>query len=81
MEQEISYFKETLQSLVEDLNARSKEALEKIISKLDAQDIEQEELIKIQEDLEQFTAVYKMDSFTRTEIMNIITEIEMIYNG
>jgi len=78
MESEINYFVEVLESLLDDLNSKSKEELEKIILKLKAQELNQSDLIKIQEDLEQFTAVYKMDSYTRTEIMNIITELEQV---
>ena len=79
--EEITYFKDVLESLLEDLNAKSKEQLKTIISKMEKENLMEEDLIKIQEDLEQFTAVYKMDSFARTEIMNMITEIETIYNG
>ena len=78
MESQITYFVEVLESLLNDLNSKSKEELEKIIKKLQIQELNQSDLIKIQEDLEQFTAMYKMDSYTRTEIMNIITELEQI---
>jgi uncharacterized protein (UPF0147 family) len=81
MNDEIEYFTETLESLVDDLSSKPKEELKKIITLLKKENLRDEDLIKIQEDLEQFTAVYKMDSFTRTEVMNIITEIEMLYNG
>lgn len=78
MESEISYFVEILESLLDDLNSKSKDELEKIISKLKVQELNQSDLIKIQEDLEQFIAICKMDSYTRTEIMNIITELEQV---
>lgn len=78
MESQISYFVEVLESLLNDLNSKSKEELEKIIKRLQVQELNQSDLIKIQEDLEQFTAMYKMDSYTRTEIMNIITELEQV---
>ncbi|NKQ39589.1 MAG: hypothetical protein HF967_09040 [Methanosarcinales archaeon] len=78
MESQITYFVEVLESLLNDLNSKSKEELEKIIKKLQIQELNQSDLIKIQEDLEQFTVMYKMDSYTRTEIMNIITELEQI---
>lgn len=78
MESQVSYFVEVLESLLDDLNSKSREELEKIISKLKVGQLNQSDLIKIQEDLEQFTALFKMDSFTRTEIMNIITELEQI---
>ncbi|MFP4402285.1 MAG: hypothetical protein ACLFPL_03545 [Candidatus Nanoarchaeia archaeon] len=81
MNDEIEYFVETLESLVDDLSSKPREELKKIILFLKKNDLKSDELIKVQEDLEQFTAMYKMDSFTRTEVMNIITEIEMIYNG
>lgn len=81
MNTEIEYFVETLESLVEDLNSKPKEELKKIISMMKKDFLSDEELIKIQEDLEQFTSIFKIDSFTRTEIMNIITEIEILYNG
>ena len=81
MNTEIEYFVETLESLVEDLNSKPKEELKKIISTMKKDFLSDEELIKIQEDLEQFTSIFKIDSFTRTEIMNIITEIEILYNG
>ena len=81
MDGELEYYKEQLESLIDDLNAKSKEELQKIISKLENKDLESGDVIKIQEDLEQFTATCKMDSFTRTGIMNIITDLEGIYNG
>lgn len=81
MDDEISYYVETLESLVDDLSSKPKEELKKIILRMKKENLESEDLIKIQEDLEQFTSVYKIDSFTRTEVMNIITEIEMLYNG
>lgn len=81
MNDEIEYFVDILESLVEDLSSKPKEQLRKIISTMKKDSLLDEDLIKIQEDLEQFTAVFKIDSFTRTEIMNIITEIEVLYNG
>lgn len=81
MNEEVIDYIDILESLVDDLNSKPREELKKIILRLKKESLESEDIIKIQEDLEQFTVEYKIDSFTRTEVMNIITDLEMLYNG
>lgn len=81
MNEEVIDYIDILESLVDDLNSKPREELKKIILRLKKDSLQSEDIIKIQEDLEQFTSVFKVDSFTRTEVMNIITDLEMLYNG
>lgn len=70
-----------LESLLEDLPFKPKEELSKVISELKKTPLENETLMKIQDDLEMISSFSTVDSFSRNEIINIITSIESIYNS
>ena len=71
---------ESLEFLLEDMPLKAREELSKIIKDLkNSPDIQK--LIKIQDDLETVSGMNNVDSFTRNEIMNIITLLENQINN
>lgn len=79
-QEELDFFAETLESLLEDMPLKPKEKTEEIIKSLrTSPDVER--LIKIQDELETVSVMQNIDYFTRNEIMNVITSIENIING
>jgi len=69
---------EILDDLLEDMPQRSRSSLSLIIDKFKKVNFETEKIIEFQEDLESFTNTSNIDSFTRTEIMNIIADLESL---
>lgn len=80
-EQHIENIVEILDSLLEDLPFKVKEELSLVIKVLKNNSLDNEKLMKIQDDLEMISNMGSIDSFSRNEIINIVTEIESIYNS
>lgn len=80
-EEQILGIVEILESLLEDLPFKPKEELHKVILTLKKNSLDSETLMKIQDDLEMISSMSSIDSFSRNEIINIVTEIESIYNS
>jgi phosphopantothenate synthetase len=74
----IQEYIEILESLLEDMPYKPKEELKRIINEMKKSKIDSEFLLKIQDDLEAFSATSNIDSFTRNEIMNIISDMELL---
>lgn len=77
MEEEIENFIEVLEDLKEDLPLKLKESLESIILEF-KKPLNVESLLSIQDRLEFFSNNKNLDSFSRNEIINIITDIETL---
>ena len=69
-----------LEVLLDDLPLRAKEVLTKVILDLSG-DLAVEVLMRIQDELEGICNLPNVDSFSRNEIMNVITMIESIVNS
>jgi uncharacterized protein (UPF0147 family) len=69
---------EILESLLDDLSFKSKEELKQIISELRSENFTFEDIIRIQDELEGFLNSNNVDSFARNEIMNIISDLELL---
>lgn len=80
MDEKISDIVEILESLLEGMAFKPKEELQKVIIKLKVDNLDSEDLIKVQDDLEIISSMSSLDSFSRNEIINLITEIETIFN-
>ena len=80
MDEDIAQMADLLESLLDDLPFKAKEQLQSVVDQL-REDVDSEKLMKIQDELELITSAANIDSFARTEIMNIVKEIESIYNG
>lgn len=80
-EEQINEIIEILDSLIEDLPSKPKEKLSQIVLTFKQSPITSEHLMKIQDDLEMLSSMSTVDSFARNEIINIITQIESIYNS
>ena len=78
MSQIIEEVIEVLESLVEDLPSKPRTKLEKIIGDLKKLDETpaKDELLSIEEELEEFTDMANVDSFTRIEVSNVISLLE-----
>jgi hypothetical protein len=77
MEDEILDIVEILESLFEDISYKAKADLEVAIAML-KKPLDQEGLIKVQDQLEMVTSVSNLDSYTRNEIMNVLSIIESL---
>ena len=77
MESEVLEVVEILEELIEDLPSKPKHILIEIISEI-KKPMDTERLMKIQDDLEFFASNSSIDSFTRTEVMNVISFLETL---
>ncbi len=80
MDEQLQQIAEILEDLLEDLPQKAKDQLSQVVDSL-KKSPNGEELMKIQDDLESISNIQNLDSFSRNEIMNIVTEIEGIYNS
>lgn len=80
MQDEINEMIFILEGLVEDMPLKVKIQLQEVIDEL-KKPVDQEKLMKIQDELEVITNLPNIDYFSRNEIMNIVTSIESIYNS
>lgn len=71
---------EILESFLEDLPSKPRQATETIIEDL-RRDPDVEQLLRIQDDLDTVAGMNNVDSFTRNEIMNVITGLEELINS
>ena len=80
MDENISEIVDSLEFLVDDLPSKPKQKLQEIIDSLNTLDDEFEtnELMKIQDDLEVVSNMANVDSFSRNEIINVLTLIETL---
>lgn len=77
MENEIIEIVEILETLLEDIPYKAKNDLEVAIVML-KKPLDQEGLIKVQDQLEIVTSVSNLDSYSRNEIMNVLSIIESL---
>jgi uncharacterized protein (UPF0147 family) len=75
MNQEISEIVELLNSLLEDAPYKAKAEIQIAINMF-TDELTQEDLIKIQDQLELISNISNIDSYTRNEIYNILSIIE-----
>lgn len=80
MQEEINDIIFVLEGLLEDMSLKARVQLQEVIEEL-KKPVDNEKLMKIQDELENFTSTANIDYFSRNEIMNIITSIESIYNS
>ncbi len=75
MDQEILDIIEILEDLIEDVPLKSKCEFLVVIAML-KEPLDQEGLIKVQDQLELITNLSNLDSYTRNEIYNVLSIIE-----
>lgn len=80
MEDNIREFTEILSSILPDLPSKVRPYLEVVLSELE-KPMNSERLMKIQDDLEAISNMSNIDDYSRTEIFNIVTLIEGMYNS
>ena len=80
MQDEINEMIFILEGLVEDMPLKARTQLQEVIDEL-KKPVDQEKLMKIQDELEAITNLSNIDYFSRNEIMNIVTSIESLYNS
>lgn len=71
---------ETLEMIVEDLPLRAKEKIDDILKQLKSTP-DSETLFKIQDELEIVSNMSNIDSFSRTEIINVVAGIDSLINS
>ena len=76
MNEEIMEIAELLSDLLEDVPSKVRTEIEVAIKMLGVQEIDQEGLIKVQEQLELVSNMNNIDSYSRSEILNIISDLE-----
>ena len=77
---EVNELIDMLEVIVEDVPSKIREDLGKVIKSLkQAQTLD--DLLKVQDELESLTSTHNLDSFSRSEIMNVVTSIESIVNS
>ena len=80
MEDTINEFIEILQSILPDLPSKVRPYLEEVLSELE-KPMDSERLMKVQDELEAISNMPNIDDYSRTEIFNIVTLIEGLYNS
>lgn len=78
MDSEILEVIEILEGLVVDLHSKSKTDLLNIIYEL-KKPLNTQRFMEIQDSLEYFSSNSSIDSFTRTEIMNVISYLDTLF--
>ena len=77
---EVNELIDMLEVIVEDVPSKIREDLGKVIKSLkQAQTLD--DLLKVQDELESLTSTHNLDSFSRSEIMNVVASIESIVNS
>lgn len=73
---------DVLQMLIEeeDLSGKIRTSLEEVLLEV-TPELTEEELLKIQDELENISNMNNINDFCRTELMNIITSIESAINS
>jgi len=81
MNLEIEEIVEILEGLVDDLSSKPKLALSNVIAELKEipDEFEISDLMKIQEDLESVSLMANLDSFSRNEIINVLSMFETLF--
>lgn len=79
MEETVSDIIDTLEMLLEELPFKPKSMLMEIIDEIKAmEDFDTSEFMKIQDELEVVSNMSCIDSFSRNEIINVLTLIETL---
>jgi len=78
MENQFEEIVELLEGIVGDMSAKPKVRLLDIISTLKISPADPEHILKIQDELEYFSNGSNIGSYARTEIMNVISELELL---
>ncbi len=79
MDIEILEIIEILETLsFDEMPLKARQYIESVISELKVKNIDSEQLIKVQDKIEQVINMGNIDSFTRNELMNIISIIETL---
>ncbi|MCA9496756.1 MAG: hypothetical protein KC589_07440 [Nanoarchaeota archaeon] len=79
MEDAILEIVDTLEMLLDDLPLKPKTLLSEIIAEIKAmEDFDTSEFMKIQDDLEVVSNMPCLDSFSRNEIINVLSLIETL---
>lgn len=83
MNSQIEEIVEVLEMILEDTTIPFKvdNKLKEIVIDLKNENLSSETLMKIQDDLEMMSAASNLDDFSRNEIINVVTLIEIIYNS
>jgi uncharacterized protein (UPF0147 family) len=78
--EELEIFAEEVESLLEDMPLKPRERLEALVKEM-RNNPDVDRLIKIQDELEDISNMQNVDSYTRNEIMNVITSLEPLINS
>lgn len=79
MEIEILEIIEILETLsFDEMPLKARQQIENVISELKVKNIDAEKLLKVQDQIEYVINMGNLDSFTRNELMNIISIIETL---
>jgi len=79
---EIEVIVDILDGIVNDLSSKPKASLNFVLSdlkKLPEDDLDISELMKIQGDLEGVSLMPNLDSYSRNEIINVLSMFEMLF--
>lgn len=81
MDLEIENIVESLENIVFDLSLRPREKLSNVIVELKKlpDEFETSDLMKIQEDLELISLMQNIDSYSRNEIINVLSIFETLF--
>jgi len=82
MNPEIEEIVDILEGIVNDLSLKPRTNLSLVIEqlkKLPEENIDVSELMKIQEDLEMVSLMPSIDSYSRNEIINVLSMFEMLF--
>ena len=75
---ELDFIKESLENLLDEFSIKPKEKLKEVLKMFNVEN--KSDLIKIQNHLEELCDM-DIDSFTRTEILNLISDLENLINN
>lgn len=79
MDATLSEIVDTLEMLLEDLPSKPKVKLQEIIEEFSSlEEVEPSRIMKIQDDLELLSTSSNLDSFSRNEIINVLSLIETL---
>lgn len=81
MNPEVDQICEILEELLDELPLKAKEELEKVLDLLKKRPLDIEDLMRIQDDLEVISSIPNIDNFSRNEIINAISSLEMLSNS
>ena len=79
MDVDILEIVEILESLsFDEMPLKARQQIEQVISQLKIKHVETETLLKVQDEIEHVISMGNIDSFTRNELMNIVSIIETL---